>query len=144
MQLKNGLVAGFVGSAVLAVMFVIKAMMGITPQLDIIVMLSSMMGAPLVMGWVVHFVIGTFVWGGLFVVANGLIPGSTQTLKGIVLGLFAWLMMMVAVMPMAGAGFFGLNFGLIGLAMPLALHIVYGAVLGFVAAFLEHGAPKPA
>ncbi len=144
MHIKNGLTAGFVGAAVLAVIFVIKAMMGITPQLDIIVMLSAMMGAPLVMGWVVHFVIGTFLWGVLFAVANGLIPGSTQTIKGIVLGLFAWLLMMIAVMPMAGAGLFGLNFGLIGLLMPLALHVVFGAVLGFVAAFLEQGAPRPA
>jgi len=144
MTLKNGLIGGFVGSAVLAVMFVLKGMMGIVPQMDIISMLSMMMGTSAAMGWVAHFMIGTVVWGGVFALANNLIPGGSQTGKGVVLGLVAWLMMMVAVMPMAGGGFFGMNFGMMGFAMPLVLHIIFGAALGFVAAYLSEGEPKTA
>jgi len=131
MNIKNGLIAGFVATLVLSVLFVMKSAMGITPELDIIVMLSAMMGTPLAMGWVAHFMIGTIVWGGLFAVANSVIPGKSQTVKGILLGIAAWLMMMIVVMPMAGAGLFGSAFGMIGSAMPLMLHLIFGAVLGF-------------
>ncbi|MFT6659412.1 DUF6789 family protein [Maritalea sp.] len=132
MTLKNGLLGGFVGSAVLAAIFVLKSMMGIMPEMDIIVMLSAMMGAPVIAGWAAHFMIGTIAWGGIFAVANDLIPGRTQIVKGIVVGLAAWLMMMVAVLPMAGAGFFGINFGIMGAVLPLMLHIIFGAVMGYV------------
>ncbi|MFQ5438160.1 MAG: DUF6789 family protein [Paracoccaceae bacterium] len=144
MTIKNGLIGGFVGSAVLAVVFVMKSMMGVMPQMDIIAMLSGMMKTSAAMGWVAHFVIGTVAWGGIFAVANGSIPGSTQTLKGIVVGIAAWLMMMIVVMPMAGGGFFGMNFGMMGFAMPLMLHIVFGAVMGFVAAYLDEGSAEAA
>lgn len=143
MTLKNGIIGGFVGSAVLAIVFVMKSMMGAMPQMDIIAMLSGMMKTSAAMGWVAHFAIGSVAWGGVFALANAAIPGSTQTLKGIVLGLAAWLMMMIVVMPMAGGGFFGMAFGMMGFAMPLVLHIVFGAVMGFTAAYLE-AAPKAA
>ncbi len=144
MTIKNGLIGGFVGSAVLAVMFVLKNMMGITPDLDIIKMLSAMMGMSAMMAWVAHFMIGTIVWGGIFAVANSSIPGGSQTAKGVVVGLAAWLMMEVVVMPMAGGGFFGLGFGMMGVAMPLMLHILFGAVMGFTASYLGQGDAKPA
>ena len=144
MTIKNGLIGGLVGSAVLAVIFVMKGMMGVMPEMDIIAMLSAMMGMGTAMGWIAHFMIGTVAWGGLFAVANDAIPGTSQTAKGVVLGLLAWLMMMVVVMPMAGGGIFGLNFGMMGAVLPLVLHILFGAVMGFVAAFLSEDSPKTA
>ncbi len=144
MTLKNGLIAGCTGSAALAVVFVMKSTMGIMPQMDIIVMLSAMMGMPLMMGWIAHFLIGTVAWGGLFAVANSAIPGSSQTIKGIVLGIAAWVAMMVMVMPMAGGGFFGSAFGVMGFAMPLMLHVLFGAVLGFVFQTLEQAQTQSA
>ena len=145
MGLKNGLIGGFVGSAVLAVIFVMKDALGMFPQMDVIAMLSAMMGTGALMAWLAHFIIGTIAWGGIFALANGAIPGGTQTAKGVVVGLAAWLMMMVVVMPMAGAGLFGLGFGMmVGAGMPLVLHIVFGAVMGFTAAFLEQGSAAEA
>lgn len=144
MTLKNGFVAGFAGSAVLAVVFVMKSAMGIMPQMDIIMMLSAMMGMGAVMGWIAHFAIGTLAWGGLFALANAQIPGGSQIGKGIVLGLAAWGVMMVMVMPMAGGGMFGLRFGMMGAAMPLILHIIFGAVLGYVYSVLGQRVAHPA
>lgn len=144
MTLKNGLIAGFAGSAVLAVVFVMKSAMGIMPQMDIIMMLSAMMGMGAAMGWIAHFAIGTLAWGGLFALANAHIPGGTPIGKGIVLGLAAWGVMMVMVMPMAGGGMFGLRFGMMGAAMPLILHIIFGAVLGSVYAMLGQRVAHPA
>ncbi|MET4104588.1 Mg2+ and Co2+ transporter CorA [Roseovarius sp. MBR-78] len=38
----------------------------------------------------------------------------------------------MVVMPMAGAGMFGMNFGMMAPMMTLVLHIIFGAVLGAV------------
>ncbi|MBW6507231.1 MAG: hypothetical protein K0B00_10840 [Rhodobacteraceae bacterium] len=131
-NLVAGLVAGFVATAVLSVLMVAKTMMGVMPELDVAKMLGMMMGTGEAMGWVGHFMIGTIAWGGAFAVLNGVIPGGGQVGKGIVFGIVAWLMMMIAVMPMAGAGLFGMNMGIMAPMMTLVLHVIFGAVLGYV------------
>src|SRR3974377_2143805 len=113
-----------------------KSMMGVMPELDVIKMLSAMMGAPAIAGWVGHFAIGTVLWGGMFALLNSLIPGSSQIVKGIVFGLAAWLMMMLAIMPMAGQGLFGLNLGVAAPVMTGMLHVIFGTVMGGVYAQL--------
>ena len=47
--------------------------------------------------------------------------------------------MMLVVMPMAGAGVFGLNMGMMAPLMTLMLHAIYGAVLGFAFGRLDSG-----
>ena len=39
--------------------------------------------------------------------------------------------MMIAVMPMSGAGLFGMSLGMVAPAMTLMLHLVFGVILGF-------------
>jgi hypothetical protein len=129
-HLFSGLVAGLGATVVLSVMMVAKTMMGVMPELDVIVMLSAMMGAPALVGWLAHFMIGTLAWGGGFALLDDAIPGNNTIVRGVVFGIAAWLGMMIMVMPMAGAGFFGMALGLMAPMMTLALHIVFGAVLG--------------
>ncbi len=131
-KIGAGLVAGFIATVVLSVMMVAKSMMGIMPELDVIAMLSAMMGSSAMTAWLGHFMIGTLAWGGGFAVLYGLIPGGTALAKGIVFGIAAWLGMMVMIMPMAGAGLFGMGFGIMAPMMTLVLHIIFGAVLGTV------------
>lgn len=103
------------------------------PELNVIAMLSNMMGeASSVMGWVAHFVLGTLVWGGLFALLAPHLPGRTYWLKGVAFGVVAWVLMMVIAMPMAGAGLFGMALGVMAPMMTLILHVVFGAVLGGV------------
>jgi uncharacterized membrane protein YagU involved in acid resistance len=109
---------------------VMKSMMGLMPQLDVIAMLSSMMNGPAAIGWAAHFTIGTVVFGIAFALLRRSLPGKTNVVKGVVFGLAAWAMMMIAVMPMAGAGLFGLNLGIVAPVMTLMLHVIYGIVLG--------------
>lgn len=135
-----GAVAGFAATVVLSVMMVAKGMMGIMPELDVIAMLSAMMGAPAVMGWMGHFMIGTLAWGIGFALLFDMIPGSSAVAKGVVFGIAAWLGMMVMVMPMAGAGLFGMAMGIMAPMMTLVLHVIFGAVLGAV----YQGQAKPA
>ncbi len=75
--------------------------------------------------------------GGLFALIEQYLPGSSLWAKGIVLAVGAWLAMMIAVMPMAGAGFFGMNLGMVAPIMTLMLHVIFGAVLGGTYAALQ-------
>ena len=135
----KGMVAGFVATVVLSALMVTKSMMGLMPELDVIAMLSKMMGgSSATMAWIAHFMIGTVVLGGLFAWLDPYLPGKRHWLKGIAFGIGAWLLMMVAVMPMAGAGLFGMNFGIMAPGMTMVLHIIFGAVLGVV-----YGAERP-
>lgn len=129
----KGVFAGFVATTVLSVFMVMKQMMGMMPQLDVVTMLTTMTGAssPLV-GWGMHFMIGSIFWGGLFAAFQDHLPGSSVTLRGVIFGIGAWLLMMVMVMPMAGAGLFGLGLGIAAPIMTLMLHMVFGATLGAV------------
>lgn len=127
----KGMIAGFAATVVLSVIMVMKSAIGLMPELDVIGMLTQMVNAssPIV-GWVIHFVIGTVVWGALFAWLDPSVPGQGHWLKGVVFGIAAWVLMMVVVMPMAGAGFFGMNLGMMAPVMTLVLHIIFGAVLG--------------
>lgn len=131
-RLIKGIAAGFTATVVLSVLMVMKQMMGVMPELDVAQMLTAMLGLPSVaFGWVMHFIIGSVVWGVLFAIVSPYLPGGVVT-RGTLFGIAAWLMMMVAIMPMAGAGLFGMQLGIMAPMMTLLLHIVFGAVLGWV------------
>jgi hypothetical protein len=79
-----------------------------------------------------HFLIGTALWGTLFAWLDPNIPGEGHWLKGILFAAGAWLVMMIVMMPMAGAGLFGSHLGMMAPVMTLMLHVVFGFVLGAV------------
>lgn len=82
------------------------------------------------LGWIMHFALGSIVWGGAFAVFNASLPSDSQLMKGIIFGGIAWLLMMLGPMPMSGAGLFGLSLGVMAPVITLGLHIVFGAVMG--------------
>jgi hypothetical protein len=61
-NIVKGVIAGFAATVVLSLLMMMKSAMGLMPELDIIAMLSAMMGSGLAMGWVAHFMIGSIVW----------------------------------------------------------------------------------
>lgn len=149
-NITRGIVAGLVATIVLSILMVLKGMMGLMPEVNAIAMLSGMAearagmpGTP-VTGWILHFLIGAVLWGGLFAILNDKIPGGTQIVKGIVFSFIAWLLMMIVVMPMAGAGVFGLNIGMQAAVATLVLHIIFGAALGWMYNRLDSGGSAPA
>ncbi len=129
---KRGIGAGLAATMVLSMIMVAKGMMGLMPELNVIAMLSSMMNSVPIVGWIVHFMIGMLAWGLCFVAVSRYLPGRTDLAKGISFGIAGWLMMMLMIMPMAGAGFLGLKIGMMAPVMTLVLHVIYGAVLGYV------------
>ncbi len=152
-SINSGLVAGLIATVMLSLVMVMKAAMGLMPQVNAIQMLTGisahLLGTPMtpLVGWVIHFLIGTVLWGALFALLAGRLPG-TFVVKGIVFSIGAWILMMVIPMPMAGAGLFGLNIGMPAPVATLVLHIVYGAILGAAYGRLtlgkEMGAEHPA
>jgi len=127
----KGVMGGIIATAVMSALMLMKSLMGLMPQLDVIQMLSMMMGVAPAMAWAVHFGIGA-MWGLLFALSFNVIPGGGAVAKGMLFGAGAWLVMMVMVMPMAGAGLFGMKLGLMAPMMTLALHLIFGAVMGLV------------
>jgi hypothetical protein len=53
-------------------------------------------------------------------------------LRGVIFAVGAWLLMMIVMMLMAGAGLFGLGLSMMTPVATLVLHIVFGLVLGGV------------
>lgn len=74
-------------------------------------------------GWVVHFMIGVVGYGAAIALLDRHLPGNSHVWHGV---------MMVMLMPMAGAGLFGMNMGPMAPVMTLVLHLIFGAVLGWV------------
>lgn len=138
-NIGRGIAAGLAATAALSMIMIAKGMMGLMPQLDVIAMLSSMMKTAPVVGWIMHFMIGMLAWGLGFVAFYRFLPGSSDLSKGISFGIVAWVMMMLAIMPMAGAGLFGLKMGMTAPIMTLMLHVIFGAVLGFTYSKLGNG-----
>ncbi|HCQ66049.1 MAG TPA: hypothetical protein DIU07_13280 [Rhodobacteraceae bacterium] len=131
-HLFSGFAAGLVVTVFLSALMVAKSIMGVMPALDVIAMMGAVMGTGALVGWLAHFMIGTLAWGGGFALLYDVILGHGATAKGVAFGIAAWagMMIMVMVMPMAGAGFFGLAMGMMAPMMTLVLHIMFGAVLG--------------
>ena len=136
-MIGRGIVAGFVATVVLSAMMLMKQSMGLMPELDPIALITAMAGAssPTV-GWIGHFVIGSIFWGIGFAIVGPYLPGP-YWLRGTIFAAGAWLMMMIVVMPMAGAGLFGLGFGMMTPVAALVLHVVYGLVLGGIYGLLS-------
>ncbi len=136
-KLASGLIAGVVATVVLSILMAMKTAMGVMPELNIISMLAGMMGGAAIVGWLIHFMVGTG-YGIAFSQINRLLPGNSFVVKGIVIGIIGWLIMMLMLMPMMGAGLFAMKMGMMAPIMTLILHIIFGAVLGFVYSKLTH------
>lgn len=141
----KAVIAGFIATVVLSAIMVMKSVMGIMPAMNAIAMLThmahGMLGTPAspMVGWVLHFIIGTVLWGILYALLFNVLPGRTALPKALVFSVGAWLLMMVLVMPMAGQGLFALHIGAMAAVATLMLHLIWGAVLGFVYQKLESG-----
>ncbi|PIP98180.1 MAG: hypothetical protein COW75_01340 [Rhodobacterales bacterium CG18_big_fil_WC_8_21_14_2_50_71_9] len=131
-RLSLGMLAGLAATVVLSAMMVAKASMGLMPALDPIGMIAAMTGTSTAFAWGMHLMIGVVVWGGAFALTEPHLPGGECWIKGVVFGVCAWLIMMLAMMPMAGAGIFGVRLGLMAPVMTVLMHVVFGAVLGAV------------
>jgi len=132
-RIGKGLLAGLAATVVLSALMAAKSMMGIMPMLDLPKMLAGMMGSPgnVALGWAAHFMIGVAGYGIVMALVDEALPGDSSTAHGVLLAFIGWLIMMVVLMPMAGAGFFAMSMGMMAPVMTLVLHLIFGGVLGW-------------
>ena len=133
-----GIVAGLIATLALSVLMLTKEYL---PQLDTITMLDGVLGAFLaelrrwappapIGGWLWFFAIGTVWWGALYAVMEPILPGRWPWARGLSFGAIATLLVWLMVLPLAGAGYFGMRLSAIQPVVTLFEHLVYGVILG--------------
>jgi len=126
------ILGGFVGTlAITFLMYVAAPMMGL-PKMDIATMLGRMLG-----GWskgmIMHFINGTIIFPLIYAYfLFGKLPGSPY-LRGMFWGVTLWVLAQIVVMPMMGAGIFGLKMaGIMSAIGSLVGHAAYGVLLVWI------------
>jgi hypothetical protein len=127
------------------VLWLLKLSKGIVPQLEIIHFLDRVTAAlaragalphPPMAGWIWHLVIGTLIWGTLFGIMFPVLPGQRPVVKGAAFGVITGLLVMLLVMPLEAAGYFGMQLTLWDPVISVFFHVIYGMTLGWVFAIL--------
>jgi hypothetical protein len=140
----KGMAAGLVATMVLSGLMLLKGSMDIATHLSLIKLLTQLGSISVVQAWMDHFIVGVIVWGLLFGAYDALATRPAHWLKGIIFGIFGWLVMMFVFMPMAKAGLFGWKIGIEAPLVGLAYHLVYGLVLGVTYGLLTTWVPVKA
>ncbi|WP_374275330.1 DUF6789 family protein [Brevundimonas sp.] len=132
-QFKMGAIAGFAASIAVAAMEVVNmfALPTITEFPTLLATIAGMPDQPAV-GWVLHILAGTLILGPAFAYVAPRLPTDTSGTKGILFSVAAWILMMFTVAPMADLGLFAVRAGFSTIAWMLAIHVVFGIVLGTV------------
>ena len=145
----NGLLAGLIVTAVLSLLMLTGSALLVVPGFDLTDLAAAALGAPgePLVGWAAHLAVGTLAWGLLYAAPEPRLPGEAW-IRGALFGVLMWLLMRVALMPLAGRRPFGLEAGAMVPAMALVLHLVFGAALGLIYALLRRpravaAAPPP-
>ena len=136
-RVKKGIIAGFIATVVVSVFELANLFLNhlFDPFPGVVARMFGMPGN-MAAGWAIHLVMGTFVLGSLFGAVYPRLPTATPITKGIVFAVAAWVAMML-VITMGGDNrtFTGSSgFGTIG--WMLALHMIFGGVMGNVYARL--------
>ncbi|HMQ77360.1 MAG TPA: hypothetical protein PKE21_14515 [Flavobacteriales bacterium] len=134
-KVTKAIVAGIAGTAVMTLIMKVAPMMGM-PKMDPAAMLSMMMGVPLVIGWVMHFMIGiVFAIGYALFFMKLVRKVSSPVLKGALFGLAAFVFAQLA-MGVMGAMMGGMP-PMEGSMMLMAIgsimgHVVFGIVVALM------------
>jgi uncharacterized membrane protein YagU involved in acid resistance len=138
------MLAGLIATLVLSGILILKTNMDLWPELNLIRLLVNLGSIQTVAAWMDHFIIGVIVWGLMFGALDAMWDSKAYWLKGLLFGVFAWLMMMVLFMPLAKAGLFGTRIGPVAAYVTLGYHLIFGLVLGVAYGLLTTWYPEKA
>ena len=130
-KIQQAIIGGIVATAVMTMVMFIAPFMGM-PKMNASAMLSMMLGVPLIVGWLMHFMIGIiFALSYVFLFINLVKKIKSKVLKGAIFGfavfIFAQIVMammkMLMPMPAMEGSMMLMMFGsIIG-------HVIYGIVV---------------
>jgi Family of unknown function (DUF6789) len=133
-ELKNAVYGGVAGTLVMTLMTLFIAPMMTGQSMDIAALIAGMLGMSYAIGMMIHIVMGVILFPLIYVyVVYERVPGS-PLVRGLIWGVGLWLVAIVVVMPMAGAGFLMSNIGgMMAVVAALIGHLFYGGLLGAIA-----------
>lgn len=143
----KAIVSAFIASLVTALAYLTWRTMTPNPDvsMDTIYWMGAMLGRPgdHVIGWLMHFILGSVVFGALFAWVSPKMFGPLW-LRGAIYGLVLWLLVMVVGLPMTEAGMFGKMYSPDLAIAFFVSKLVYGIVLGVIYSKLLIEQSKPA
>ena len=96
-KLRQSLIGGIIGTAVMTIVMMIAPMMGM-PKMNAASMLSMMMGVPIEVGWLMHFMIGIiFAMAYAFFFIKVVKKVSSNVLKGAIFGIAVFIFTQIAI-----------------------------------------------
>jgi hypothetical protein len=117
-KIGRGIIAGFLATIALS---------AILDPIAMIVRTAGVLSPTL--GWLLHFLVGTLVWGAGFALVHDWLRGPSW-LRGIVFGVGAWLLVVITAVAARRFGLFGFEVGFATPLAMLAIHVVFGGLLG--------------
>lgn len=137
-DVRKALLGGAVGTAVMTLMMYGVAPMIVGKPMDVAGMLAAFLRSSWTMGFLMHGLNGIVIFPLFYIYAlHAVLPGSPW-MKGTLWGVILWFVSQVLVMPMMGAGSFSAHAGgLMAVMASLIAHVIYGALLGWIAGKTE-------
>ena len=131
-NITAALTSGFIASAISSLVLILTTSLALIPQFDFVAIQGSIFGltSTAISAWVIYFVIGTFLWGLLYPLIEPYLGAKTPAARGALFGIIIWIIVMVALMPLAQAGFFLKEYGFGAAAIVLLTDLVFGASIG--------------
>ncbi len=133
-SIKSAIIAGLAATVAMTAFTYMAPLMGF--EMNIPKMLANSMGAPIIVGWLAHFMVGVILAINYGLIFLSSLNKKTNIKNGMIYGLIPWLISQVMVMPMMnlmnqGNYLDGLFSGSLMVAMAsLVGHLIFGAVLG--------------
>lgn len=131
-RIKMGFQCGLVATLITGCMLLMKNALHTIPQLHVARSISGLLGShdSVLPGIGVIFVLGIFVFGGLFATYATKIPVRSYIGKSILCAVLMWLLWTAVLMPLTGDGLFGMNGGPAVPIGALVLSVAYWLILG--------------
>ena len=95
-KIQQTLMGGIIATAVMSVVMMLGAAMGM-PKMSPPQMLATMMGVSIIVGWLLHFMIGIiFAFGYSYLLMNAVRKVNSNILKGGIFGVAAFIFAQIA------------------------------------------------
>lgn len=135
-KISQSLVAGIAATVVMTIVMMIAPMMGLA-EMNPPAMVSGMMGMPIAVGWIMHFMIGIVFSASFVYFFRSKLPIGNTVLKGVVFGIIIAIMAKVGMTmmgAMTGGGTAAAEGSMVPMIMGLVLgHVIFGIVVAYVA-----------